>query len=104
MSIDALLFSERKMLCNQQERYMPFIKIVAESKAYRLFAKFRNGNFDLEHSGKPLVIDHDQIEMQIKSNTGHTTQDIPEMLCISHMSIVRQLKSLSYVNCNDVYA
>lgn len=68
---------------------------IAESNVHKWFARFRGGNIDQddrEHSGRPLVIEDDQIETLIKSNLGHTKSDI------SHMSVVRHLKILGYLN------
>jgi len=78
--------------------------VVAESTARKWFTRFRNGNFDLvdrECSGRPAVVD-DQILTLIENNPRHTTRDIAEILYISHMSVIRHLKTLGYINRYDV--
>lgn len=80
--------------------------IAKRSTVRKWFARFRSGNFDLEdreRSGRPAVVDDDQIETLIKNNPGHSTRDIAEVLHISHMSVVRHLKTLGYVNRYDVW-
>ncbi|KAG5325309.1 SETMR methyltransferase, partial [Pseudoatta argentina] len=80
--------------------------IVAESTARKWFARFKSGNFDLEdrkRSGRPVVVNDDQIVTLIENNPRHTTRDIAEILHISHMSVVRHLETLGYVNRYDVW-
>ncbi|XP_018366071.1 PREDICTED: histone-lysine N-methyltransferase SETMAR-like [Trachymyrmex cornetzi] len=79
---------------------------VAESTVRKWFARFRSDNFDLEdreRSGRPAVVDDDQIVTLIENNPRHTTRDIAEILHISHMSVVRHLETLGYVNRYDVW-
>ncbi|KAM0730355.1 Histone-lysine N-methyltransferase SETMAR [Formica fusca] len=79
---------------------------IAESTVRKWFARFRIGNFDLEdreRSGKPAVVDDDQIVTLIENNPRHTTRDIAEILHISHMSVVRYLKTFGYVNRYDIW-
>jgi len=53
---------------------------------------------DRERSGKPAVVNDDQILTLIKNNLHfhYTTRDIVEILHISHMSVIRHLKTLEY--------
>jgi len=72
---------------------------VGESTVRKWFTRFRNGNFDLEdreRSGRPAIVDDDQILTLIKNNPRHTTRDIAEKLHISHMSVIRHLKTHGY--------
>jgi len=74
---------------------------VAESLVRKWFTHFRNSNFDLENrerSGRPAVIDDDQILTLIENDPRHTTRDIAEVLHISHISVIRHLKTLRYIN------
>jgi len=54
-----------------------------------------------ERFGRPAVVD-DQILTLIENNPRHTIQDIAEILHISHMSVIRHLKTLGYINRYDV--
>lgn len=49
---------------------------------------------DREHSSRPAVIDNDQIDTLIKNNPGHATRDIAEILHVSNMRVVRNLKEI----------
>jgi len=74
---------------------------IAKSTIRKWFTRFRNGNFDLEdreRSGRSVVVDDDQILTLIENNSRHTTRDIAEILHISHMSVIRHLKTLGYIN------
>lgn len=74
-----------------------------QNRMYRLWRRCHNwdycikrGNFDLEyrkHTGRPAVIDVDQIETLIKNNTDHATRDIAEIRHISYISVVRHLRT-----------
>lgn len=46
----------------------------------------------------PTVTDDKQMKTVIKNIPDHTTQEITEILYISHMSFVKKLKTLRYVN------
>jgi len=58
---------------------------------------------DRECSGRPAVVDDDQILILIENNPRHTTRDIAEKLHISRMSVIRHLKTLGYINRYDVW-
>lgn len=78
---------------------------VAESTVRKWFARFKNGDFNLEDQerlGRPSIVD-DQIATLIENNPCHTTRDIAEILYISHMNAVRHLEILGYVNRYDVW-
>jgi len=58
---------------------------------------------DRERFDRPAVVDDDQILTLIENNPRHTTRDIAEILHISHMSVIRHLKTLGYINRYDVW-
>ncbi|XP_014771331.1 uncharacterized protein LOC106869913 [Octopus bimaculoides] len=69
---------------------------VADAAVRKRFARFRSKNFDLEdceRSNRSTIADNAQIKMLIKINPGHMTQDIADILHISHMSVVRHLRN-----------
>jgi len=81
------------------------ISAVAETTVRKWFTRFRNGNFNLENrerSGRP-VVDDDCILTLIENNPRHTTRDIAEILHISHMNVIRHLKTHEYINRYDVW-
>jgi len=49
------------------------------------------------------VVDNDQILTLIENNPRHTTRNIAEIFHISHMSVIRHLKTLGYINRYDVW-
>jgi len=99
------------MLHKQQKRFCILYivygdNIVAENTIRKWFTRFRNGNFDLEdreRSGRPAVVDNDQILTLIENNPRHMIRDIAEIVHISHMSVIRHLKTLGYINRYDVW-
>lgn len=100
-SFDALILGKEntvqtaKMLCTVYGDGTTDESIVCNG-----FTKLRSGNFDLKnqgHSYKPAVIDNVQIETLIK-NPDHMTWDRAEIHHISHMCIVKYLKTLWYMH------
>jgi len=60
---------------------------VSERVCQNWFAKFRAGDTtceDRERSGKPLMVDDDQIKSLIESNPHYTTREIAEIIDVSH--------------------
>jgi len=56
-------------------------------------------------SGRPAVVDDDQILTLIENNPYHTTRETSDtkILYISHVSVIRHLKTLGYINHYDVW-
>lgn len=78
---------------------------IYEQSMFIWFAWFKIKHFGLENeecSRRPAVIDDCQIQMLIKNNPSHITQDITEMIHRSH-SVVMYLKRLGYVNHYHVW-
>lgn len=93
-------------LCKQQKKLCAIYKdgAIAEIHFHRWLARPRSRNLDLEDqecSGRPGVID-DRVEMLIKNNAGHMTQDTAEIFYFSLMIIGRHLEKLGHVNHCDV--
>jgi len=65
---------------------------VSERVCQNWFAKFRAGDTTCENrkrSGRPLVIDDDQIKNLIESNPHYTTREIAEIIDVSQKTIVK---------------
>ncbi|XP_053976446.1 histone-lysine N-methyltransferase SETMAR-like [Hylaeus volcanicus] len=63
---------------------------VAERMARKWFAKFKDGNFNLEdevRSGRPSTTDKDQIKTLVENNPHYTTRNLAEMLNLSKSTI-----------------
>lgn len=79
---------------------------VAESTVRKWFARFKNGNFELEdqeRSGRPSVADDDLISTIVESNPRQTARDIAEIVHTSHTTVVKRLKALGFVSRYDVW-
>jgi len=66
------------------------------------FAKFRAGDTtceDRERSGRPLMVDDDQIKSLIESNPHYMTREITEIIDVSQKTVVNRcnLHTFGYV-------
>jgi len=80
--------------------------VVSERVCQNWFAKFRAGDTtceDRERSGRPLVVDNDQIKNLIKSNPHNTTREIAEIIDVSQKTVVNHLYTLGYVSRYDIW-
>ena len=78
---------------------------VAERTVQKWFARFKAGDFNLEHqerSSRPLTTDEDQIKTLIENNPRYTTRKLAEMLNMSKSTIHEHFVKLGYINCFDV--
>ena len=67
---------------------------VTDGTCQNWFAKFRAGDFSLDHapqSGRPVEVDSDQIETLIENNQCYTTREIADILKISKSSVENHL-------------
>jgi len=67
--------------------------------------KFRAGDTtceDCKRSGKPLVVDDDQIKSLIESNPHYTAREIAEIIDVSQKTVVNHLHTLGYVSRYDI--
>jgi len=58
---------------------------------------------DHERSGRPLVVDDDQIKSLIESNPHYTTREIAEIIDVSQKTVVNHLHTLCYVSRYDIW-
>lgn len=76
------------------------------STCSRWFQRFRNGNFDLEdapRSGRPTVVENDEISAMIAADRHLTTREIAAHLCVDQSTVVRRLHALGMVSKCDVW-
>ena len=73
---------------------------------YKWFSKFRSGNFsikDAPRSGRPTVIENDQVKQIVDQNPQFTTRQIADIVNVSKATIARRLKEIGYVSKLDVW-
>ena len=73
---------------------------IAERTARDWFAKFKNGNFDLEdtpRTGRPTEFDEDHLKTLVKEDGRQTCRELAEKMNSSAMTISRHLESLGFV-------
>jgi len=97
---DVFLFSQRKK-CNANKKEICVVygeDAVSERVCRNWFAKFRADDTtceDRERSGRPLVVDDDQIKSLIESNPHvYTTREIVEIIDVSQKIVVNHLHTL----------
>jgi len=79
---------------------------VSERVCQNWFAKFCASDTtceDRERSGRPLVVDDDQIKSLIESNPYYTTREIAEIIEVSQKTVVNHLHTLGYVSRYDIW-
>lgn len=79
---------------------------VSERVCQNWFSKFRAGNTsceDNERSGRPSVVDDDQIKTLIEKNPRYTTREIAEIVNISQKTVVNHLQALGYRSRYDIW-
>ena len=78
---------------------------VTDGTCQKYFAKFRAGDFSLDHAprpGRPVEVDNDQIETITENNQRYTTREIADILKIPKSSAENHLHQLGYVNRFDI--
>ncbi|XP_035210181.1 histone-lysine N-methyltransferase SETMAR-like [Stegodyphus dumicola] len=73
---------------------------VPERTAKNWFAKFKNGNFDLENaacSGRPNEFDEERFNRFLHEDLRQTTLELAERMGCSQMTIIRYLGSMGKV-------
>jgi len=58
---------------------------------------------DRKRSGRPLVVDDEQIKSLIESNPHYTTREIAEIIDVSQKTVVNHLHTLGYVSRYDIW-
>ena len=79
---------------------------VTERVCQKWFARFRKGNFsvrDAPRSGRPKMIDSDQMKAVVEQDCRLTTREIADILKISKSSVENELHKLGYVSKLDVW-
>ncbi|XP_014479919.1 PREDICTED: histone-lysine N-methyltransferase SETMAR-like [Dinoponera quadriceps] len=80
---------------------------VTERMCQKWFKKFRAGDTTLEdedeRSVPPVIADDNQIKTLIENNQRYTTQEIAEILHLSHTTVIEYLQELGYVNRFDLW-
>lgn len=73
--------------------------VLGVSTAQKWFAKFKNGDFDLEdtpRSGRPSEIDEDRLKALLKEDGRQTTRELAEKMDCSAMTISNHLQSIGF--------
>ena len=74
--------------------------MVSSATCHRWFQKFREGDYSCEdkpRSGRPLVVDEDELCCHIEQNPRVSTRDLARTFCTSHSTIMLALKKLGKV-------
>jgi histone-lysine N-methyltransferase SETMAR len=65
------------------------------------FKRFKEGDLDVKdkpRSGRPSVLDEEELQAALDDEPGSTTRELAEDLGISQMTIVRKLHEFDFVN------
>lgn len=79
---------------------------VSERVCQNWFAKFRSGDTsceDLERSGRPSIVDEDQLKTLVENNQHLTTREMAERISVSQKTVVNNLRRLGYVCRYDIW-
>jgi [histone H3]-lysine36 N-dimethyltransferase SETMAR len=90
-----------KNICNAMGR--DAIKL---RKCQMCFKRFRSGNFDIEdlpRSGRPKVIESDEIRVAVEADSKITVRELAQKLNIPPTSVYRHLKELGKVSTCGVW-
>ena len=72
---------------------------MTDQMCQKWFAKFRAGDFSLDHApwpGRPAEVDSEQIETLAENNERYTTQERVDILKISKSVKLVKMKNVSY--------
>ena len=72
--------------------------VIGESTARKWFAKFKNGNFDIDdmlHSGRPSEVDEDHLKALLKEESHQTSCELAEKINCSQKTILNHLHSFA---------
>ncbi|XP_071036401.1 histone-lysine N-methyltransferase SETMAR-like [Parasteatoda tepidariorum] len=78
-------------------------KCVDSTPVQNWFAKFRSGNFDAPHSGRPGEADKDTVKALVDANRRITTREIDERLNLSNSTVYDLLKGLGLTSKLDIW-
>ena len=73
--------------------------VIGESTARKWFAKFKNGNFDINdmpHSGRPSEFDKDHLKAIFKEESSQTSRELAEKMNCDQKTILNHLHSMGF--------
>ena len=73
--------------------------VIGESTARKWFAKFKNGNFDINntpHSRKPSEFDEDHLKALLKEESHQTSCELAEKINCDQKTILNHLHSMGF--------
>ena len=73
--------------------------VIGESMARKWFAKFKNGNFDINktpHSGRPSEFDKDHLKALLKKESHQTNHELAEKTNCNQKTILNHLHSIGF--------
>ena len=71
--------------------------VIGESTPRKWFAKFKNGNFDIDdtsRSGRPSEFDEDHIKELLKKESCQTSRELAEKMNCDQKTILNHLHSM----------
>ena len=75
--------------------------VIGKSTARKWFAKFKNGNFDIDdmpRSGKPSEFDKDHLKAFLKEESRQTSRELAEKINCDQKTILNHLHSRDLPN------
>ena len=73
--------------------------VIGESTTRKWFAKFKNGNFDINdmpHSGRPFESDEDHLKALLKEESHQTSSEFAEKINCNQKTIFNHLHSMGF--------
>ena len=74
--------------------------IIGESMARKWFAKFKNGNFDIDDmpcSGRPSELDENHLKALLKEESHQTSRQLAKKMNCDQKTILNHLHSMGFV-------
>ena len=73
--------------------------VIGKSTARKWFAKFKNGNFDIDdmpHSRRPFEFDEDHLKALLKEESCQTSHELAEKMNCNQKTILNHLYSMVF--------
>ena len=73
--------------------------VIGESTARKWFAKFKNGNFDINdtpRSGRPFEFDEDHLKALLKKESRQTSRELAEKMNCYQKTILNHFHSMGF--------
>ena len=80
--------------------------VIGESMARKWFAKFKNGNFDIDNtpcSGRPSEFDEDHLKALLKEESCQTSCELAEKMNCNQKTILNHLHSMGFAEKSGVW-